>query len=56
MGLSGVGVQLPMVCRYRVTPLIKNRAPLGPYSRTISRAMHCRVLGGGLFLIREVPL
>jgi len=36
---------------YRGTSLIRNRAPLGPYSRTMPRA-----IGGGRFLMSEVPL
>jgi hypothetical protein len=39
---------------YRGTSLIRNRSPLGPYSRTIPRVIV--VLGGGQFLMSEVPL
>ena len=40
---------------YRGTSLIRNRRPPGPYSRTVPRALRWS-LGGGLFLMREVPL
>ena len=40
---------------YRETSLIRNSAPLGPYSRTMPRALWWS-LGGGLFLMSEVPL
>jgi len=35
--------------------VIRNRAPLGPYSREMPRALW-RPYGGGLFLMSEVPL
>ena len=38
-----------------VTSLIRNRLPLGPYSRQIPRALRWPY-GGGLFLMSEVPL
>ena len=41
--------------KYRGTSLIRNRAPLGPYSRNMSRALWWPS-GGGLFLMSEVPL
>ena len=40
---------------YRGTSLIRNCAPLGPYSRNMPRALWWS-WGGGLFLISEVPL
>ena len=40
---------------YRGTSLIRNSPLLGPYSRTVSRALWWPP-GGGLFLISEVPL
>ena len=40
---SGMGVnafsETPALGRYRGTPLIRNSAPLGPYSRTMPRAL-----------------
>ena len=38
---------------YTRTSLIRNSAPLGPYSRTMPRALW-DALGGGLFLMSEV--
>jgi hypothetical protein len=40
---------------YRDTTSIKNSTPLGPYSRTMPRALW-KPWGGGLFLMSEVPL
>ena len=40
---------------HRGTSRIRNSAPLGPYSRTLHRALKWP-LGGGLFLMSEVPL
>jgi len=40
---------------YRGTSRIRNSAPLGPYSRSMSRALWWS-LGGWLFLMSEVPL
>ena len=40
---------------YRGTSLIRNSAPLGPYSRTMSRAP-LEAPGEGMFLTSEVPL
>ena len=40
---------------YRGTSLIRNRRPLGPYSRTMPRALRGSK-GGGRFLMSEVPL
>jgi len=40
---------------YRGTSLIRNIAPLGPFSRNMPRAIWWSQ-GGGLFLMREVPL
>ena len=40
---------------YRVTSLIRNSDPLGPYSRTMPRALRWS-WGRGLFLMSEVPL
>ena len=37
------------------TSLMINRIPLGPYSRTMHRALGWS-LGGGVFLMSEVPL
>ena len=39
---------------YRVTSPTRNRTTLGPYSRTMSGPT--AVLGGGYFLMSEVPL
>ena len=38
------------------TSLIRNIAPLGPYSKAMSRALWWPSRGGGLFLMSEVPL
>ena len=43
------------VSDYRGTSLIRNSAPLGPYSRTIPRVLWWSQ-GGGLFLMSEVSL
>ena len=40
---------------YRGTSLIRNRRPLGPYRRTMPRALWGSQ-GGGRFLLSEVPL
>ena len=40
---------------YRGTSLIRNSAPLGPYSRTMPGALWWSY-GGGLFLMSEAPL
>jgi len=40
---------------YRGTSLIRNSAPLGTFSRNMPRALWWP-LGGGLFLMSEVPL
>ena len=40
---------------YGGTSLIRNRAPLGPYSRTMPRALQWS-WGGARFLMSEVPL
>ena len=40
---------------YRGTSLIRDSAPLGPYSRTVPRALRWSQ-GGGQFLMSEVPL
>jgi hypothetical protein len=40
---------------YRVTSLIRNRRSLGPYSRTMPRALWGSQ-GGGRFVMIEVPL
>ena len=40
---------------YRDSSLITNRAPLGPYSRTMSRALW-KSYGWGLFPMSKVPL
>ena len=42
-------------CTYGGTSRIRNRAPLGPYSRTMPRALW-KPKGEGLFLMSEVPL
>ena len=48
---KGIGGQTPVLdSPYMGTSLIRKRPPLGPYSR--SRV----VLGGGRFLMSEVPL
>ena len=41
--------------RYRGTSLIRNCAPLGPYSRTMPRVLGGS-LGGGRFLMSQIPL
>ena len=41
--------------RYRGTSLIRNSGRLGPYSRTMPRALW-QSLGGGQFLMSVVPL
>ena len=40
---------------YRGNSLVRNSNPLGPYSKTMPRDLQ-GVLGGGLFLMNEVPL
>jgi len=40
---------------YTGTSLMRNSAPLGPYGRTLPRAL-CWFQGSVLFLISEVPL
>ena len=40
---------------YRGTSLIRNSAPLGPYSRIMPRTLGWS-WGGGLFLMSEAPL
>ena len=40
---------------YIGTSLIRNSTSLGPYSRTVPRALW-RPYGGGLFIMSEVPL
>ena len=45
----------PAIESYRVTSLIRNSRPLGPYSRTMPRALRWSY-GGGQFLLSEVPL
>ena len=40
---------------YRGTSLIRNGAPLGPYSRNVPRALWWSQ-GGALFLMCEVPM
>ena len=42
-------------CRYRGASLIKSSAPLGAHSKDMPRALWWS-LGGGLFLVSEVPL
>ena len=44
--------QAKVVPRYRGTSLIRNNPPAGPYSWP----MHMVVIGGGRFLMNEVPL
>ena len=41
---------------YRVTLLIRNSAPLGPYNRNMPLGPCGGSRGGGLFLMSEVPL
>ena len=45
----------PFSGEYRGTSLMRNSAPLGPYSRTMPRALWW-YQGGGLVLMSEVPL
>ena len=40
---------------YRGTSLISNQPPIGPYGRSMPRALW-RPWGGGLFVMSEVPL
>ena len=49
-GGEGLGYKV-----YRGTLLIRNCAPLGPYSRIMPRALWW-LYGGGLFLMSEVPM
>ena len=42
--------------RCRVASLIRKRGPLGPYSRTTIPGVLWWSLGGGLFLMGEIPL
>ena len=51
-GLGDGGLSASAV-DYRGTPLIRNSAPLGPYSRTLHRALWWP-WGRGLFLMSEV--
>ena len=44
-----------LLLKYRGISLIRNRPPLGPYSRNMPRAIRWSK-GGGLFLLSEVPL
>ena len=44
----------PAGAQYRGTLLIRNSAPIGPYSRNMPRALRCS-WGGGLFPMSEVP-
>ena len=53
MGIAGV--TLHSHAQYRGTSLIRNIAPLGPYSRTMPRALWWPK-GEWLFLMSEVPL
>ena len=41
---------------YRGTSLIRNRTPLGSYSRMMPRALWWALGEGGAFLMSEVPL
>ena len=45
----------PAVGLYRSTSLIRNSSPLGPFSRTVPRALWWS-LGGALCMMSEVPL
>ena len=49
------GQWLDVGAQYRGSSLIRNHAPLGPYSRTVQRALW-GPYGGGLLLMSEVPL
>jgi len=49
------GFEFGVPVAYRGTSLTRNSAPLGPYSRTMPRALWWSE-GGGLFLMSEVPL
>ena len=51
----GEGAEDGFRVRYRGTSLISNSPPLGPYSRTMPRALWWS-WGGGVFLMNEVPL
>ena len=50
-----MGAKLTPQRAYMGTSLIKNSAPLGPYSRPIPRDL-CRSQGGGQFLMSEAPM
>ena len=44
-----------MMVSYRVTSLIRDRHPVGPYSRAMPRVLGGSQ-GGGRFLMGEIPL
>jgi len=50
-----VEFRTPLSSEYRGTSLIRNRTPLGSYSRTMPRVLWWSY-GGGHFLMSEVPL
>ena len=52
---TGLPKLFPNVDLYRGTSLIRNNPLLGPYSRSMSRAIWWP-WGGGVFLMSEVPL
>jgi len=41
---------------YRGNSLMRNSALVGPYNRTMSRALWWSQVGGGRFLMSEVPM
>ena len=50
-----VRMEAGLARQYRGTSLIRNSPLLGPYSRTVPRALWWP-WGGGVFLMSEVPL
>jgi hypothetical protein len=52
---KGSGSSLPSLEAYRGTSLVRNRHPVGPYSRNMPRALR-RSQEGGLSLMSEVSL
>ena len=50
-----LGKSLATLPTYRGTSLIRNCTPLGPFIRTMPRAL-CWFYGGSRFLMSEVPL
>ena len=58
-GMERKGGNLGRVLSYSGTSLIRNSTPLGPYNRTMPRALRWPYggpRGAGQFLMSEVPL